>query len=144
MSTTGLDVFDRTVQKTNEWLDELARLLGWSDKHRVYSALRATLHAVRDRLSVEEVAQLSAQLPMLIRGFYFEGWNPTGKPLKVRKKEEFLVYIEQELSPDGLVDPERIARAVFAMLSRHVSKGEIENVKHVMPAQIRELWPGSG
>jgi uncharacterized protein (DUF2267 family) len=141
MNATGLDVFDRTVQKTNEWVDELGRLLGWSDKHTIYQALRATLHAVRDRLSVEEVAKLSAQLPMLVRGIFFEGWDPTGKPLKLRQKEEFLLHIERELNPDGLVDPERVARAVFTMLAQRVSAGEIENVKHVMPAQIRELWP---
>ena len=70
MSTTGLEVFDRTVQKTNSWLHDLMQVLQWADKHKAYLALRATLHALRDRLTVDEVAQLGAQLPMLIRGFY--------------------------------------------------------------------------
>jgi uncharacterized protein (DUF2267 family) len=141
MGQTGLEVFDTTLQKSNRWLKDLAQVLGQSDRHRAYQALRATLHALRDRLTVEEVAQLGAQLPMLIRGLYYEGWDPTGTPLKVRHKEQFLARIEQELRGNVLVDPEREARAVFTVMAQRVSEGEIENVKHVLPAEIRELWP---
>ena len=145
MSATGLEVFDTTLQKTNSWLHDLMQALGWLDRHKAYTALRATLHALRDRLSVEEVAQLGAQLPMLIRGFYYEGWDPTGKPLRIRQKEQFLARIELELRGDerfdDLVPVEGIARAVFMLLAQRISAGEIENVKHVMPAEIRELWP---
>ncbi len=141
MSATGLDVFDRTVHKTNNWLHELMEVLGWPAKHRAYSALRGTLHALRDRLTVEEVAHLGAQLPMLVRGFYYEGWDPTGKPLKERHKEQFLARVAQEMSSDEPTDPERIARAVFAVLAKRVSEGEIQDVKHVLPGDIRHLWP---
>ena len=145
MSATGLEVFDTTLQKTNSWLHDLMQALGWLDRHKAYTALRATLHALRDRLSVEEVAQLGAQLPMLIRGFYYEGWDPTGKPMRIRQKEQFLARIELELRGDerfdDLVPVERIAQAVFMLLAQRISAGEIEDVKHVMPAEIRELWP---
>jgi uncharacterized protein (DUF2267 family) len=141
MSQTGLEVFDTTLHKTNSWLKDLVQVLGQSDRHQAYLALRATLHALRDRLTVEEVAQLGAQLPMLIRGFYYEGWDPAGTPRKTRHKEQFLARIEQELRGNGSLEPEPIARAVFAVLAQHVSQGEIENVKHVLPAEIRELWP---
>jgi uncharacterized protein (DUF2267 family) len=141
MTATGLDAFDTTVQKTNRWLNELMQIMGSQDKHRAYLALRAALHALRDRLTVEEVAQLGAQLPMLIRGFYYEGWDPTNKPLRVRHKEEFLARIVQEFTGDVRIDPELTARAVFTMLAMRVSEGEIEDVKHVLPADIRDLWP---
>jgi uncharacterized protein (DUF2267 family) len=141
MSVTGLEVFDRTVHKTNEWLNDLNELLGGGNKHQAYSAMRATLHALRDRLTVEEVAQLGAQLPMLVRGFYYESWAPAGKPLKERHAEEFLVRIALELRRDDPTDPETIARAVFAVMAKRVTAGEIEDVKHVLPADIRQLWP---
>jgi uncharacterized protein (DUF2267 family) len=138
MSMTGLDVFDTTVHKTNAWLKHLMERLGCS-RHDAYIGLGATLHALRDRLPVEEVAQLGAQLPMLVRGVYYEGWDPTGKPVRERSLEGFLVGIALELPND--LDPEPIASAVFALLAGRVTAGKIEDVEHVLPARIRDLWP---
>jgi|ERR1700730_8445493 uncharacterized protein (DUF2267 family) len=142
MSTTGLEVFDRTIHKTNIWLKDLMEVLDCQDRHEAYVTLRATLHALRDRLTIEEVAQFAAQLPMLIRGFYYEGWDPTGKPLKERHREEFLGRINQELRAYAL-DPEQVARAVFHVLANRISEGEIEDVEHVLPGEIRDLWPAT-
>jgi uncharacterized protein (DUF2267 family) len=140
MSTTGLEVFDRTIHKTNIWLKDLMETLDCGDRHEAYLALRATLHALRDRLTIEEVAQFAAQLPMLIRGFYYEGWDPTGKPLKERHKNDFLIRINEELRPNG-IDAEEAARAVFVVLASRISEGEIEDIEHVLPRDIRDLWP---
>jgi uncharacterized protein (DUF2267 family) len=141
MTVSSIDVFETTLHKANRWLKELMEELGWEDRHAAYLALRATLHALRDRLTVEEVAHLGAQLPMLIRGVYYEGWDPTGKPVPERRVEAFLLWIAQQFADDPLLDPEPIARGVFRMLARRVSDGEIEDIKHVLPARIRELWP---
>ncbi|HET8784721.1 MAG TPA: DUF2267 domain-containing protein [Candidatus Limnocylindrales bacterium] len=141
MSVTGLEVFDATVHKTNAWLKRLMAIGGWEDRHLAYICLRATLHALRDRLTVEEVAELAAQLPMLVRGFYYEGWDPTDTPTRVRRREEFLARIQRELPPKASVDPEPAARAVFRLLSERVADGEIDEVRHVLPEDIRELWP---
>ena len=118
-------------------------MLDRKDKHTAYVAFRCTLHALRDRMTVEEVAQLAAQLPMLMRGFYYEGWDPTGKPLKLRTREAFLARIAQELegADDGL-DPELLARAVFAVLDKRIRRGEVDHLKASLPEKIRELWPG--
>ena len=141
MSVTGVDAFDTTIHKTNAWLNELRQELGCVDRHAAYLALRVTLHALRDRITVKEVAQLGAELPMLVRGFYYEGWDPTGKPVRIRRKETFLLGIAQQFPRADLVDPEKTARAVFRVLARRVSEGEIADVKHVLPAGIRDLWP---
>ena len=140
MSTTGLSVFDTTLQKTNHWLKELSLLLGWEDRQRCYQALRATLHALRDRLTIDEVAQLAAQLPMLIRGVYYEGWDPSRNPTKERDETQFLSRILAGFPPDTDIDPERIARAVFSVLTAEVSRGEIEDVRRILPKQLRRLW----
>jgi uncharacterized protein (DUF2267 family) len=103
--------------------------------------LRTTLQALRDRITVEETAQFGAQLPMLIRGFYYEGWDPANTPLKIRNREQFLARIKAPFKGDNAVDPEEVARAVFMLLSNRVTDGEIEDVKSVLPAEIRDLWP---
>ncbi|WP_337845780.1 DUF2267 domain-containing protein [Thermus sp.] len=143
MSTTGLEVFDTTLHKTHTWLKEVMEELGTEDRHRAYMALRAVLHALRDRLTVEEVAQLAAQLPMLIRGFFYEGWDPTGKPLKERHLEAFLEHVARELkTPSGpAVDPERAARAVFKVLAHRISQGEIADIRGLLPKELKALWP---
>jgi uncharacterized protein (DUF2267 family) len=141
MSATGLEVFDTTLQKTNTWLNEAMRLLDSRDRHKAYLAFRSTLHALRDRLTVAEAAQLAAQLPMLMRGFYYEGWDPTGKPLKLRTREEFLDRIADELDGAGDLEPELIARAIFVVLGEKLTEGEIEDVKQALPREIRDLWP---
>jgi uncharacterized protein (DUF2267 family) len=123
MSATGLEVFDSTLQKTNIWLKELMEEMGL-DRRKAYQALRGVLHALRDRLTVEEVAELGAQLPLLIRGIYYEGWDPTGKPVKQRHREQFLARIREYFKTDD------------------DAGGEIEDVKHILPREIRDLWPG--
>ncbi len=141
MSTSEIEIFSKTLQKTHTWLKDLMEELDWEDEHKAYLALRAVLHALRDRLTVEEAAHLAAQLPMLVRGFYYEGWDPTGKPLKERHQEEFLGHIKGYFKYDERVVPEKVVRAVFKVLSKHISEGEIDDVKHTLPAELRALWP---
>ncbi|HVO95853.1 MAG TPA: DUF2267 domain-containing protein [Terriglobales bacterium] len=139
---TAYDVFDGTLQKTQMWLNDLMTELDWHEHpHKAYLALRTVLHALRDRLTVEEAVQLGAQLPMLVRGFYFEGWTLKGKPHKERHKEDFLAHIRDAFKEDVTVRPESIARAVFKVLARHTSQGEIEDIKHILPKSLDELWP---
>jgi uncharacterized protein (DUF2267 family) len=140
MHQTGLAAFDSTVQTTNAWLRELMAEMGTQDRHRAYHALRAVLHALRDRLPIEEVAALGAQLPMLVRGFYYDGWRPAGKPVKEHKKGAFVTHIAEAFRDSPDVDPEEVTRAVFRVLSHHVTAGEIEDVKHLLPGEVRSLW----
>lgn len=137
---SNIAVFDRTVQKTNEWLNDLMAFNPGYDPEKAYLALRATLHTLRDRLTPEEAAQLGAQLPMLIRGFYYEGWRPTGKPVKERHREEFLSHIEEALDRWEFGPAEDVARSVFQVLAHRISEGEMEDVRQILPKEIRELF----
>lgn len=141
MTATGLRVFDHTIQLTDAWLKELSALLGWSDRQSAYAALRSVLHALRDRMSVDEAAQLGAQLPMLLRGVYYEGWHPAGKPLKERHKAQFFAHVQQELRRNGNFDPEPVVEAVFEVLANRISSGEIDDIKGLLPSELRKLWP---
>jgi len=141
MSQTGLPQFDSTLQTTDTWLKELSERMKWQDCQRAYHALRAVLHALRDRLTVDEVVSFGAQLPMLVRGFYYEGWQPADKSLKERRTEAFLARIAAAFRDSRDVDPAKVARAVFQVLARHVTAGEIEGVKHCLPVELRSLWP---
>jgi uncharacterized protein (DUF2267 family) len=138
MSTTGLAVFDDTIHKTNTWLKDIGQTLG-CDRHRSYQALRAVLHCLRDRLIVDEAAHLGDQLPMLVRGIYYEAWRPSGKPEKIRSREVFLARIAANLAT-APIEPEEAARAVFQVLENHIAPGEALHVIDELPQDIRALW----
>jgi uncharacterized protein (DUF2267 family) len=141
MSNNTITAFDRTIEKTNVWLSDLMKELNWDSHERAYYALRTVLHALRDRLSLQEAVDLGSQLPMLVRGFYFEGWKPKGKPDPDRKKGQFLAHIAEAFAGDFQVDPEQVARGVFRVIAKHVTGGEIEDVKSNLPKKLRRLWP---
>jgi uncharacterized protein (DUF2267 family) len=141
MSSTGLRAFDSTLQTTNVWLNDIRERLGWEERQRAYHALRAVLHALRDHLTVEQAAALAAQLPLLVRGIYFEGWHPHGKPLKERHKEEFLRRIGRAFANDSDADPAGVTRAVLGVLAKHVAPEEIEGLRNNLPSELRTLWP---
>ncbi len=140
MSQTGLAPFDSTIQTTNVLLHEVMNDMGWGDRNRAYHALRAVLHALRDRLPVDVVAALGAQLPMLVRGFYYEGWHPHGKPLKERKQLEVLAHVADAFQHDPDLDAEQVTRCIFKLLRAHLTAGIIDEVKRVLPEEIRSLW----
>ena len=142
MSMTGIDTFDATIQKTIPWVNELGKELGWENKHQIFQGLRATLHTLRDRLTVEEAAHLGAQLPILLRGFYYENWRPGAKPTKDKTKEDFFQHIDHYFrNVNADIDAETLVRAVFKVMSQRVSPGEINDVMQMMPPALRELWP---
>lgn len=141
MTITAFDIFTATTQKTDEWLRDIMAELHWDDPAHAYIALRATLHVLRDRLTVAEAAQFAAQLPMLVRGFYYEGWKPRDKPKRMRHADEFLAEVDAQLRADLPGDTRRIVRAVLHVLENRLSEGEITDVMQLLPKELRELWP---
>ncbi len=142
MSALGLTVFDDTVHTTNVWLKDLMERLHYENREDAYRALRETLHALRDRLPVNTAVALSAQLPMLVRGFYFEGWRPSTNPSDDKTAEDFADHVAkafQRMSEQR--DPKEIVGAVFGLLNEKLSAGEVDNVKSCLPPKIRSLWP---
>jgi len=139
MTQDTLGVFEHTIEITHTWLNDLLERLAWQDRQRAYRALRAVLHALRDRLSVNDASHLAAQLPMLVRGLYYEGYHPGGKPLAERKKSEFLAHVKGEFADENF-DIETVTRAVMNVLAKHITPGEVDKIKKSLPEEIRSLW----
>jgi uncharacterized protein (DUF2267 family) len=141
VTAQGLEVIDRTVQVTHEWINELAARLGWVDRRQVLHLLRATLTALRDWLPPEEAADLAAQLPILLRGMFWEGWRPATTPVGDRHRDAFLARITAQLADDlEFRGPEDLI-AVFRLLEHRISEGEIRDVRGALPEDVRGLWP---
>jgi uncharacterized protein (DUF2267 family) len=142
MSTAGFTTLEHMVEKTNRVLKEIEQEYGWPKERRMqsYSALRAVLHPLRDRLGVGEAAQLAAQLPTLIRGVYYEGWNPSDVPIKM-SAEEFLHRVRREFQYDVTGGLEPLVHTVLRALSLHITAGEWDDVRSSMPKELRQLVP---
>lgn len=133
-------IFDKMVQDAHIWLQQIADRMEMSDNRKIaYHALRGVLFALRDRLTVSETFDLAAQLPTLIRGIFFEGYQPERKPLKY-DREDFLDVVDAELSMAGGADPEVAVRTVMEVLSGHISPGEARHIRELLPMQLRTLW----
>jgi uncharacterized protein (DUF2267 family) len=141
MSTIGLESIDHTVQLTHQWISELDQRLGWEDKHRSFRLLRTVLQALRDWLPVNEAASFGAQLPELLRGVYYEHWRPAATPVKPRHKADFIARIADAFKVDPFFVSEDAVAIVFELLTDKLTRGEIENVRRALPADIRAIWP---
>jgi uncharacterized protein (DUF2267 family) len=139
MSASGLDVFDRTMETTHIWLNEICQDLG-PDKQVAWKVLSTVLHKLRDRLSINLAAHLGAQLPLLIRGVYYDQFEPGKMPSEFRSREEFVAEVAEWLSDTRPVDPEEAIRSVFRVLSRHISEGQINKVRDALPKSLRHMW----
>lgn len=141
MSDSVTRNINASVQKTFEWLKDVERELGTEDRQVAYHVLRAVLHALRDRLIVEEAGNLAEQLPALLRGIYYEGWSPANKPEKM-SKQQFLARIAAELESTACeFSPSRSVSAVFSVLQKRIAAGEISDVRGALPKEFEELWP---
>lgn len=129
MTTTHVAGLDESIHKTNVWLKELKEDLGVEDHQGAYTALRATLHAIRDRLSTGEAADLASQLPTVIRGMYYENWVPDADRAGRRSKESFLTDVRDTFRPppgeEPRIEPEAAVRAATALLDRRVTEGQV-------------------
>lgn len=139
MSSTGLDVFDKTLHTTHVWLKEIGEVIG-PDKRRCYHALRAVLTTLRDRIPAAQAAHLGAELPMLVRGIYYDGFRPEATPLPVRSQEAFIALVGERIGNIGPVSPRACTIAVFRTLRHHLPPPMIDKIKASLPQQIRALF----
>ncbi len=139
MTDVNPSIIEHSVEKAHIWLKELAEELGTDDRQYAYRALRAVLHTLRDRLTVDVAAKLAAQLPTLIRGIYYEDWDPSRTPLPIHDVEAFLDHVVKEGRMAGETEASLAVTAVARVLREHVTPGEIDDVLAVLPDKLKVL-----
>lgn len=140
MSKNRPEVLSRSVQETDIWLNELKEDLRLQTPDQAYGALRAVLHALRDRLTVDMAAHLAAQLPLMLAGIFFDGWKPAATPSKIDTPQEFLEDVRQRARGHPEIDVNHAATCVLRLLERKVSPGLVEKVAAQLPAEMQAYW----
>jgi uncharacterized protein (DUF2267 family) len=138
----GLHVFDSYLTVANTWMAFVVKELEMApgEHPRAVLALRAGLHAIRDRLPAAEAVALAAQLPTIVRGIYYEGWKVSNDPERIRDRTALLARVKQELKTDDGLDPTKVLRAVIRLLVKYISPGKIDDVIAAFPDSIADLW----
>lgn len=138
--------FDQYAQKGNEFIKIAAEELGYPENtDQAGRIVRAVLHALRNRLSLQESFQLMAQLPMALKSVYVDGWGPDQSRERINHLQDFLEEMRNEDERAGtydfadLNDIESSAKAVFRTLSRYVSEGELKDVTAQLPEELKTL-----
>ena len=137
MSATEASVIECSVEKTHAWLTELSEELGVEDDNYSYRVLRGVLHALRDRLSVDVMAQLAAQLPTLIRGIYYESWDPSHLPTRAHEVDAFLERVVHEAHLESEIEASFAVSAVMRVLQAHLTPGTMDAARAVLPESLR-------
>ncbi|MFC7549941.1 DUF2267 domain-containing protein [Plantactinospora sp. GCM10030261] len=142
MSNKPESTFDTSVDKTNLLLKDIEQAYGWPKERRnqSYAALRTVLHLLRDRMPVQESAHFAAQLPTLVRGIYYDGWDPMSVPVKLNR-DDFLYEVRRNFQYDVEGGPESLVRTVLEVLRRHVPQGEWDDVRSTMPKDLATVIP---
>jgi len=139
MSRSNPAIIERSAETANVWLKELTDELGQQDRQYAYRALRAVLHTLRDRLTVDVAAKFAAQMPTLIRGIYYEDWDPSRTPLPIHDAPTFLDHVASEALMGGETEASLAVAAVARLLRAHISAGEIDEVLALLPAKLKVL-----
>ncbi|MET8086213.1 DUF2267 domain-containing protein [Micromonospora sp. NPDC005197] len=142
MAEAMISAFESSLDKTNLILKDIENAYGWPKEQRnqSYAALRTVLHLLRDRLPVNESVEFAQQLPVLVRGIYFDGWNPSDVPIKLNR-DDFLYEVRQGFPYDVEGGAERVTQVVLDTLRRHVTQGEWQDVKDTMPKNLATFMP---
>ena len=140
MAITGtLEFLQSSIDETQDWVSQVNDEIHWDDSRKSFMALRAVLHVLRDRLLTAEAAHLAAQMPIMIRGIFYEGWQPGRAQMKLRTRQEFIDQVAMEFKSDPQIDAERLTEAVCTVLDRKITTGEWQDVCNNLPEEIREL-----
>ena len=143
MTVKSIEGIETTVQKTNIWINDIADEIGWTDRHAAYLALKAVLQTLRERLTPEETADLSAQLPLLVRGIFFEGWRPSKQPVKY-DRTEFIAHVRSYFNQWPEINGETVIRAVFKVMAKRIAEGEVCDIVSILPGEMCPLWEEPG
>ncbi len=138
--TKGSLPLENSLQKTQELLKEIEEAFGWTKEQRnqSYAALRAVLHTLRDRLTVEEAVNFSDGLPLLLKGIFFDGWQVAKVPRKM-DQEEFLQEIQQQFPFSIQGNIQKVISVVLQSLKKYINEGEIEDILDVLPKDIANM-----
>lgn len=138
MTNTGVPAWDKTVHASREWIEDVRSEIGWKDPQKLHLLTKAVLQTLRERLPIDEAAHLGAEMPALLRGYYYEDYRPGSGPLKFKTEEEFYQLVQEKTSNQP-VPAEEVTQAVLRVLKRRTSEGQFQDIRTVLPERLQGM-----
>lgn len=138
--------FEQFAAEANKFVREVAdELQNGGDATHAYRVTKSVFHTVRDVLSPQESLHLVAQLPLLIKGVYVDGWHMDTKE-RIRSMPQFLDCLRRQSERSAGRDfgddetAKRSVKAVLNVLKRRVAVGQIQDMIDQFPMELAGLW----
>ncbi len=139
--------FNQYANEGNAFLNAYTEHMGFGpDKDKAGRILSATLYALRDIIPFEESLQLIAQLPMFLKAVYVNGWTMRRRPDRIKRMEDFIELVKERdgvaaVNDFGYEDDlaEKYLQLTFMFLRKHVSLGELEDVRDSLPKDLKHM-----
>jgi len=140
--------FDKYAAKGNEFLNMLAEDLKMPHD-KAGRILRAVLHAMRNRISVDESFQVIAQLPMALKAVYVDQWDPWHSFRRIHQVEQFIDEVRRYDKATAAMDfgddesAKLAIKAVFRTLNHYLSDGELRDIIAILPKDMKDFVSSS-
>lgn len=139
-------MFEQYESDATKFVSEVTRELDNQDNHQAsIRIMTSVLHVIRDILTLEGSLHLISQLPLLIKGIYVSGWH-LGVKEKIKDKDQLIerLLLQNPRSGPGDFGTDEKAlnnvMAIIRVLQKHVSPGEIDDMRAQFPLELKELW----
>lgn len=136
----NIKAIQSSLNLTQVWINDLMETYDYADENKAFVLLRATLKTLRDRITMEEAFHLASQLPAVVRGYYFEGWDPHKHPGHEKTPYDFLTSVRKNLGGHDDIDLEMAVPEALKIIFNHIDQGEAEDVLKNLPPDIHELF----
>ncbi len=137
--------FNQFAKEGNAFLKEFAKKINMpNDTDKAGRILSSILHGLREVITTEESLQLISQFPMFLKAVYVNKWT-TRKKVRVKTMTDFIDLIRELNGVTSLNDfeseevAENYIHATFMMLRKYVSLGELEDIRTVLPKELKSI-----
>jgi uncharacterized protein (DUF2267 family) len=137
--------FNQFAKEGNAFLKDFAKKINMpNDTDKAGRILSSILHGLREVITTEESLQLISQFPMFLKAVYVNKWT-TRKKVRVKSMTDFIDLIRELNGVTSLNDfeseevAENYIHATFMMLRKYVSLGELEDIRTVLPKELKSI-----
>jgi uncharacterized protein (DUF2267 family) len=138
---TGVHALEQSLRDAQGWISSVALRLNSRNPNLALTSLKATLHAVRDQLDRTGAIELGGRLPALVRGLYYDGWDPDDARGPAKTSKSFLSRIAHESVRNPRIKPERAAKAALEVIFERLPAAAMAPVIERLPESLAKLWP---